>query len=109
MAVENKRLKKQLVIFASQIRTQAFKIERLTQYSRRENVRPHGVYEAATDDTHEVAIDIIWNMGVRIAHDDNIVRHRQPKSRATRERPIVGKFIREEEPRILRDKKTRGC
>ena len=81
----------------------------VTQYSRRENVRLHVEPEAAIDDTNEVAIDIIWNMGVLLAHDDNSVRHRQPKSRATRERPIGGKFTREEEPRILRDKKTHGC
>ena len=59
-----------------ELQSQAFAHAKLEQYSRRENIRFHGVPEKANENTDDVVIDI-----VHIERNDISVSHRLPKTR----------------------------
>ena len=104
---ENERLTKTIGDLRSVIQSQAFDVDRLVQYSRRENVRLHGVPETAGENTHDVVISIAHDMGVDISSNDISVSHRLPKSRTMKERPIIVKFVRRNmKTALMMNKKT---
>ena len=78
----------------AQVQSQAFAHDRLEQYSRRENIRFHGVPEKANENTDDVVISIARDMVVRIESNDISVGRRLPKTKSMRERPIIVKFTR---------------
>ena len=105
--VENERLTKTIGDLRSAIQSQAFDVDRLAQYSRRENVRLHGVPETAGENTDDVVIGIAHDMGVDISSNDISVSHRLPKSRTMKERPIIVKFVRRNtKTALMMNKKT---
>ena len=105
--VENERLTKTIGDLRSVIQSQAFDVDRLAQYSRRENVRLHGVPETAGENTDDVVIGIAHDMGVDISSNDISVSHRLPKSRTMKERPIIVKFVRRNtKTALMMNKKT---
>ena len=104
---ENERLTKTICDLRSVIQSQAFDVDRLAQYSRRENVRLHGVPETADENTDDVVIGIAHDMGVDISRNDISVSHRLPKSRTMSERPIIVKFVRRNtKTALMTNKKT---
>ncbi len=105
--VENERLTKTIGDLRSVIQSQAFDVDRLAQYSRRENVRLHGVPETAGENTDDVVIGIAHDMGVDISSNDISVSHRLPKSRTMKERPIIVKLVRRNtKTALMMNKKT---
>ncbi len=107
IAAENDRLTKEVGHLRSALQSQAFELDRLAQYSRRENVRLHGVPETADENTNDVVIAIASDMGVRINEHDICVSHRLQKSRSMQERPIIVRFVRRDTNiEIMRKKKT---
>ena len=105
--VENERLTKTIGDLRSVIQSQVFDVDRLAQYSRRENVRLHGVPETAGENTDDVVIGIAHDMGVDISSKDISVSHRLPKSRTMKERPIIVKFVgRNTKTALMMNKKT---
>ena len=107
IAAENDRLTKEVGHLRSALQSQAFELDRLAQYSRRENVRLHGVPETADENTNDVVIAIASDMGVRIDEHDICVSHRLQKSRSMQERPIIVRFVRRDTKiEIMRKKKT---
>ena len=104
---ENERLTKTICDLRSVIQSQAFDVDRLAQYSRRENVRLHGVPETANENTDDVVIGIAHDMGVNISRNDISVSHRLPKSRTMSERPIIVNFVRRNtKTALMTNKKT---
>ena len=107
IAAENDRLTKEVGHLRAALQSQAFELDRLAQYSRRENVRLHGVPETADENTNDVVIAIASDMGVRINEHDICVSHRLQKSRSMQERPIIVRFVRRDTKiEIMRKKKT---
>ena len=81
IAAENERLSKEVRHLRSALQSQAFELDRLAQYSRRENVRLHGVPETADENTNDVVITLASDMGVHIDEHDISISHRVQKSR----------------------------
>ena len=75
IAADNERLSKEVGHFRSALQSQAFELDRLAQYSRRENVRLHGVPETADENTNDVVIAIASNMGINIDELDIGISH----------------------------------
>ena len=105
IAAENDRLTKEVGHLRSALQSQAFELDRLAQYSRRENVRLHGVPETADENTNDVVIAIASDMGVHIDERDICISHRLQKSRSMKERPIIVRFVRRDTKTALMKKK----
>ena len=104
---QNEQLTKTICDLRSVIQSQVFDVDRLAQYSRRENVRLHGVPETADENTDDGVIGIAHDMGVDISRNDISVSHRLPKSRTMSERPIIVKFVRRNtKTALMTNKKT---
>ena len=107
IAAENERLSKEVGHLRSALQSQAFKLDRLAQYSRRENVRLHGIPETADENTNDVVIALASDMGVHIDEHDICISHRLQKSRSMQERPIIVRFVRRDTKiDMMRKKKT---
>ena len=107
IAAENERLSKEVGHLRSALQSQAFELDRLAQYSRRENVRLHGIPETADENTNDVVIALASDMGVHIDEHDICISHRLQKSRSMQERPIIVRFVRRDTKiDMMRKKKT---
>ena len=107
IAAENERLSKEVGHLRSALQSQAFELDRLAQYSRRENVRLHGIPETAAENTNDVVIALASDMGVHIDEHDICISHRLQKSRSMQERPIIVRFVRRDTKiDMMRKKKT---
>ena len=107
IAAENKRLSKEVGHLRSALQSQAFELDRLAQYSWRENVRLHGVPETADENTNDVVIALASDMGVHIDEHDICISHRLQTSRSMQERPIIVRFVRRDTKiDMMRKKKT---
>ena len=107
IAAENERLSKELGHLRSALQSQAFELDRLAQYSRRENVRLHGIPETADENTNDVVIALASDMGVHIDEHDICISHRLQKSRSMQERPTIVRFVRRDTKiDMMRKKKT---
>ena len=74
-----------------EILCQKFEIDRLEQYSRKENVRIYGIPERDGQYTDE----IVLNKGVQMKKEDISVRQRLPIERDSgKPRGIIAKFVR---------------
>ena len=107
IAAENERLSKEVGHLRSALQSQAFELDRLAQYSRRENVRLHGIPETADENTNDVVIALASDMGVHIDEHDICISHRLQKPRSMQERPIIVRFVRRDTKiDMMRKKKT---
>ena len=107
IAAENERLSKEVGHLRSALQSQVFELDRLAQYSRRENVRLHGIPETADENTNDVVITLASDMGVHIDEHDICISHRLQKSRSMQERPIIVRFVRRDTKiDMMRKKKT---
>ena len=107
IAAENERLSKEVGHLRSALQSQAFELDRLAQYSRREKVRLHGIPETADENTNDVVIALASDMGVHIDEHDICISHRLQKSRSMQERPIIVRFVRRDTKiDMMRKKKT---
>ena len=59
----------------AQVQTQNFEIDRLQQYSRRENIRVFGITETADEKTNDIIVKVAGDMGVDITERES--SHRQ--------------------------------
>ena len=77
-----------------------FEIDRLEQYSRRENVRIYGLAETQGECTNTVVIDMARDIGVTITPADISVSHRLGRPEGggstadSRPRPLIVKLVR---------------
>ena len=78
----------------AQVQTLNFDIDRLQQYSRRENFRVFGIAETADEKTNDIIVKVAGDMGVDITERDISVSHRIGKKMGTKPRPIIAKFVR---------------
>ena len=83
-----------------------FEIDRLEQYSRRENVRIYGLRETQGENTSLVFIDMAQDIGVTITPADISVNHRlgRPGGSSTgvsdsKPRPLIVKPVRRQQKR----------
>ena len=107
IVAENERLSKEVGHLRSALQSQAFELDRLAQYSRRENVRLHGIPETADENTNDVVITLASDMGVHIDEHNICISHRLQKSRSMQERPIIVRFVRRDtKTDMMRKKKT---
>ena len=78
---------------------QAFEMDKLEQYSRRENVKISGIPVREDENTNQLVVELASKVGVDLKEDDISVSHRLPQRNPNRPKPILVKFVR-------RDKKT---
>ena len=91
----------------AQVQTLNFDIDRLQQYSRRENVRVFGIAEIADEKTNDIIVKVAGDMGVDITERDISVSHRIGKKMGTKPRPIIAKFVRRDtKTAIMRNKRN---
>ena len=94
----------------TQVQSQNFEIDRLEQYSRRENIRVFGVAETADELTNDITgciVKVAADMGVAITERDISVSHRIGKKTGTKRRPIIAKFVRRDtKTAIMRNKRN---
>ena len=89
----------------TQVQSHNFEIDRLEQYSRRENIRVFGVAETADESTNDVIVQVAADMGVDITERDISVSHRIGKKTGTKPRAIIAKFVRcDTKTAIIRNK-----
>ena len=86
-----------------------FEIDRLEQYSRRENVRIFGLAETQGENTNTVFIDMARDVGVTITPADISVSHRLGRpggSSDAKPRPLIVKLVRRDSKiELMRNKK----
>ena len=77
------------------VQLQEFALDKLEQYTRRENVRIHGVPEPRTagGETEDTVIKLAADIGVNINREDISVSHRLP-GRQGKPKPMIVKFVR---------------
>ena len=85
LKAENERLQKTVADLRIKLQSQEFEIDKLAQYSRKENIRINGVPEEDGEETDDVVIGIACEMGVTIDRRDISISHRLSKQRAMRE------------------------
>ena len=72
-----------------------FRNDELEQYTRRENVKIHGLPETDNDDTIQQVVQLAQKAGVDIDANDISVAHRLPGNRHTNKpRTIIARFVR---------------
>ena len=90
-----------------------FEIDRLEQYSRRENVRIYGLAETQGECTNTVVIDMARDIGVTITPADISVSHRLGRpggvgsTADSRPRPLIVKLVRRDTKFELKRNKKR--
>ena len=79
-----------------QTQLQHFKLDVLEQYTRKENIRIHGLPETSDkEDTADEVVKLARKAGVTITMNDISVAHRLPGNRSSgKPRPIIAKFVR---------------
>ena len=82
----------------ARVQSQLFELERLQQYSRRENIRVYGIDETADECTNTIIVKLAYDMGVAISEQE--LSHRLGRKTGNKPRPIIAKFVR-------RDSKTK--
>lgn len=94
------------VVAPLQKQRQAFDIDRLEQYSRRENVRIRGIPCNDGEDTTKLVLDLAKECGVEMSKNDISTSHRlQAKNNSTA--PVIVRFVRKEmKIELMRAKKV---
>ena len=91
LKTKNEKLKQAL-------NTNTLEIDNLQQYSRRENIRIHGIPEpkGKKDDGEEVVIELAEKLGINIESYDIQRAHRMGRKRSPRAkpRPIIARFVK---------------
>ena len=86
-----------------------FEIDRLEQYSRRQNVRIYGLAETQGENTNTVFIDMARDVGATITSADISVSHRLGRpggSSDAKPRPLIVKLVRRDNKiELMRNKK----
>ena len=77
------------------LQLQAFNIDRLEQYSRRENVRIRGIPRVEGENTSQLVIDLAKECGVELSKTDISTSHRLQVKNPTMA-PIICRFVRKE-------------
>ena len=91
----------------AQVQTQNVELDRLQQYSRRENIRVFGIADTADEKTNDIIVKVAGDMGVDITERDISVSHRIGQKTGTKPRPIIAKFVRRDtKTAIMRNKRN---
>ena len=102
-------VRKEMETLRTQVQSQNFELDRLQQYSRRDNIRVYGIAEATdeNENTNSVIVKVAKDMGVDISEHDLSVNHRLGRKAGTKPRPIIAKFVRRDtKTAIMRRKKN---
>ena len=89
----------------ARVQTQSFELDRLQQYSRRDNIRVYGIDETADECTNTIIVKLANDMGVEIPEQELSVSHRLGR-KTGKPRPIIAKFVRRDtKTKMMRSKK----
>ena len=55
---------------------QKFEIDKLEQYTRKDNIKIFGINEVVNEDTNEIVVNVAKDMGLTICKEDISTRHR---------------------------------
>ena len=55
---------------------QKFEIDKLEQYTRKDNIKIFGITEVVNEDTNEIVVNVAKDMGLTICKEDISTRHR---------------------------------
>ena len=73
---EVKEMREEVESLRAWVQTQSFELDRLQQYSRRDNVRVYGIEETAEESSNSIMVKLASEMGVPITEQDISVSHR---------------------------------
>ena len=85
----------------ARVQSQSFELDRLQQYSRRENIRVYGIDETADECTNTIIVKLAYDMGVAISEQE--LSHRLGRKTGNKPRPIIVR--RDTKTRMMRSKK----
>ena len=103
---EVKEMREEVESLRARVQTQSFELDRLQQYSQRDNVRVYGIEETAEESTNSIIVKLASDMGVPITEQDLSVSHRMGRNMTGKPRPIIIKFVRwDTKTRMMRAKK----
>ena len=89
-----------------EVQSNQFEIDRLEQYSRKENIKIYGIAEQERENTNDIVINLAKELGVGIDAHDISVSHRLPGPKG-KPRPIIVKFTRRDvKNEIMKKKKV---
>ena len=104
--VQRERENNSLTNLKKEVQTQNFELDKLEQYSRKENIKVFGLDEREGEDTNEMIVKLASDIGIQISQSDISVSHRLPGPRG-KPRPIIAKFVRRDtKSLIMKNKKN---
>ena len=102
---EVQHMREEVESLRARVQTQSFELDRLQQYSRRDNIRVYGVEEKADECTNTIIVKLAHDMGVEIEEQELSVSHRLGR-KTGKPRPIIAKFVRRDtKTKMMREKK----
>ena len=78
-----------------EVQLHKFELDKLEQYSRKENIKVFGLPETEGENTNEKVVNLAREMGLEIGTRDISISHRI-RGAAGKPRPIIVKFVRRE-------------
>ena len=102
---EVQHMREEVESLRARVQTQSFELDRLQQYSRRDNIRVYGVDEKEGECTNTIIVKLAHDMGVVIEEQELSVSHRLGR-KTGKPRPIIAKFVRRDtKTKMMRAKK----
>lgn len=93
----------------NQIKLQTYQLDRMEQYTRRENIRITGIPYEDGEDTTEKVIKTAREIGVTLTREDVSVSHRVGRTNQEAQRPIIARLSRREKKvELMKNKKKLG-
>ena len=102
---EVQHMREEVQSLRARVQTQSFELDRLQQYSRRDNIRVYGIEEKPDECTNTIIVKLAHDMGVEIEEQELSVSHRLGR-KTGKPRPIIAKFVRRDtKSKMMRAKK----
>lgn len=90
-----------------QLKNQSYQLDRMEQYTRRDNIRIKGVDYSTNENTNDIVINLAKDIGVELSSNDISTSHRLGATReVTKPSTIIVRFAkRDKKVELLKNKK----
>ena len=90
-----------------QLKNQSYQLDRMEQYTRRDNIRIKGVAYSTNENTNDIVINLAKDMGVELSSNDISTSHQLGATReVTKPSTIIVRFAkRDKKVELLKNKK----
>ena len=89
------------------MKQQSYQLEKMEQYTRRDNLKLKGIKHEANEDTTDIVMNVASSIGVDVRRDDISTSHRLGPSEPNKPSPIIVRFAkRDKKVSIMKNKKN---